>query len=104
MAAIHGQTVRYGELRPFGHLHWYDRQVLGGVFDLCQLNGEPDLTAVLAPAGEPSEDAVEAERVVAYWREARPVRPSEGRTGTRSDLTRRAARRMVRLLPGTRRP
>jgi hypothetical protein len=81
MAAIHGQTVRYGELSPFGHLHWYDRQVLGGVFDLCQLNGEPDLTAILAPAGEPSEDAVEAERVFAYWREARPVRPSERRTG-----------------------
>jgi hypothetical protein len=81
MAAIHGQTVRYGELSPFGHLHWYDRQVLGGVFDLCQLNGEPDLTAILAPAGRPAEDAVEAERVFAYWREARPVLPSGRRTG-----------------------
>ena len=23
MAAVHGQPVRYGELSPFGHLHWY---------------------------------------------------------------------------------
>ena len=81
MAAVHGQLVRYGELSPFGHLHWYDRHVLGGVFDLCQLNGEPDLTAILAPAGQPSEDAVEAERVFAYWREARPVPRAQRRGG-----------------------
>lgn len=81
MAAVHGQPVRYGELSPFGHLHWYDRRVLGGVFDLCQLNGEPDLTAVLAPAGQPPEDTVEAERVFAYWREARPELPSARRGG-----------------------
>ena len=77
MAAVHGQLVRYGELSPFGHLHWYDRHVLGGVFDLCRLNGEPDLTAILAPAGQPSEDAVEAGRVFAYWREAGPVPRSQ---------------------------
>lgn len=71
MAAIHGQTVRYAELSPFCHLRWYNRRVLGGVFDLCELNGEPDLTAILVPAGQQPEDAEEAAEVFAYWREIR---------------------------------
>ena len=73
MAATHGQTVRYGELSPFGHLRWYDRRVLGGVFDLCEVNGEPDLTAILVPAGGKPEDVEEAQEVFTYWREARPA-------------------------------
>jgi hypothetical protein len=78
MAATHGQTVRYGELSPLGHQRWYDRRVLGGVFDLCEVNGEPDLTAIVVPAGEQLGDADEAEVVFAYWREGRPV-PSSSR-------------------------
>ena len=78
MAATHQQTVRYGELSPFGHLHWYDRRVLGGVFDLCELNGEPDLTAILVPGGEPPEDPDEAAQVFSYWHEGRH-RPAQTR-------------------------
>jgi len=69
MAATHGQTVRYGEMSPFGHLRWYDRRVLGGVFDLCETNGEPDLTAILVAVGRRPEDTEEAEAVFSYWRE-----------------------------------
>ena len=84
LAATHSQTVRYGELSPFGHVHWYDRRVLGGVFDLCEMNGEPDLPAILVPAGQPSEDAEEAQRVFAYWREIRPTVRSPRRSGRRT--------------------
>jgi hypothetical protein len=70
MAATHGQTVRYGELSPLGDLRWYDRRVLGGVSDLSELHGEPDLTAILVLAGQPPEDAQEAAAVFEYWRQA----------------------------------
>ena len=83
MAATHGQTVRYGELSPFGHLRWYDRRVLGGVFDLCELHGEPDLTAILVPAGQQPEDAEEAAEVFTYWREVRTVPSSPHRSAAR---------------------
>ncbi len=78
IAASHGQTVRYGELSPFGHRRWYARRVLGGVFDLCELNGEPDLTAILVPAGQQPDDAEEVHEVFSYWREVR-LAPSSPR-------------------------
>ena len=82
MAATHRQTVRYGELSPFCHLRWYDRRVLGGVFDLCEINGEPDLTAILVPGDQQPDDPAEAEEVFTYWREDRmpsSLRPSAAR-------------------------
>jgi hypothetical protein len=82
MAATHGQTVRYGELSPLGDLRWYDRRVLGGVSDLSELHGEPDLTAILVSAGQPPEDPAEAVAVFDYWREARAV-PAPRRSAVR---------------------
>jgi hypothetical protein len=70
------QNVRYRELSSFTHLHWYNRGILGGVFDICRGNDEPDLTALLVTAdrassgpavGESPED--EWEQVFAYWQE-----------------------------------
>jgi hypothetical protein len=82
MAATHRQTVRYGELSPFCHRHWYNRRVLGGVFDLCEINGEPDLTAILVPDGGQPDEAGEAEKVFTYWREVRPMPTPPRRSAT----------------------
>ena len=73
LAATHRQTVRPGELSPFCDQRWYDRRVLGGVFELCRAHDEPDLTALLVPAGRTPEDAGEVEAVFAYWWETAPV-------------------------------
>ena len=85
MAATHSQTVRYGELSPYCHLRWYNRRVLGGVFDLCEINGEPDLTAILVPAGRRPEDAKEVAEVFTYWREVRPMPASPRRSAEWAD-------------------
>ncbi len=81
VAAIEGRTVRYGELSPHAHLKWYGDRVLDPVaFEMCQPNGEPDLTELLVRAKAIQPDDPEgAKRVWAYWQERQPAGHLPGR-------------------------